>query len=103
MSFNLADGVTKEILNAKTMEISADVEKMNAEIQKMIIRIEDSSQYWQGDAAESIRTKMNEQVDLLNEMMERLGTYPEKVQNLAGITEKANAETEEVKTDIVMN
>ncbi len=102
MSFNLADGVTKEILNAKTMEISADVEKMNAEIQKMIIRIEDSSRYWSGDAAESIRTKMNEQVELLNEMMKRLGTYPETVQNMAGITETANAETEEVKTDIVM-
>jgi len=106
MAFSLALGVTPESLKSKSSDVTADIDDMNNEIQILISEVQETSQYWLGDAGTAERTKMDENVDALNALITRLRTYPSRLLTMAGIYE--NAESDNVttaaatKTDIVM-
>ena len=106
MAFSLALGVTPESLKSKSEEVSTDIENMNTEIQALITEVSETSQYWLGDAGNAERLKMEENVDTLNAIIERLRTYPPRLMQMAGIYETAESDNvataSATKTDIVM-
>ncbi len=106
MAFSLALGVTPESLKSKSTEVSADIDDMNTEIQILISEVQETSQYWLGDAGSAERSKMEENIDALNTLITRLRTYPSRLLTMAGIYETAEddniATASATKTDIVM-
>ena len=106
MAFSLALGVTPESLKDKSTQVSSDIDEMNTEIQILISEIQETSPYWLGDAGTAERSKMDENIDALNALIERLRTYPSRLLTMAGIYETAEndniATASATKTDIVM-
>ena len=89
MAFSLALGVTPELLKSKSGEVSADIETMAAAIRVMDSEINGTGSYWRGDAGEQQRRKFNDHVAEINQLMERLRTYPTRILQMAGIYETA--------------
>ncbi len=106
MAFSLELGVTPEQLKAQASVISDDISAMSANIQSMSNEINGMSGYWKGDAGELQRRRFEESVSEMNRLMERLGSYPTRILQMAGIYEEAEHTSttiaESTKTDIQM-
>lgn len=105
-TITLALGVTPELLKDKSTVVKSDIATMEKEIGKLIEKIRGTSSYWKGEAADAERAKMEDTVPILDAMIKRLYTYPEKLQDIAGVYEGAEtanlATASATKTDIEM-
>ena len=105
-TITLALGVTPEKLKEKSTVVRSDISTMESEINKLIDRIKATSSYWKGEAGNAQRAKMEESVPVLNAMIQRLNSYPDKLETIAGIYTKAEtqnlATASATKTDIFM-
>ena len=106
MAFSLALGVTPELLKAKSSEVSADIDGMKAALETIRSEMEGTRDYWKGDAGEQHRRKFEDHLEEINQLVQRLYTYPERILRMAGIYEEAEsfnaALAESLATDIEM-
>lgn len=107
MAFSLALGVTTEMMKSKASEVTTDIENMRKNVLNMDARIRETGGYWKGDAGNMQRREFESHMNELNQMYERLKTYPSRILQMAGIYEEAEESATQTaastRTDIAMS
>ena len=107
MAIQLRLGVTPESLQAKASDVEADITAMEADVKNLTSQIDETGGYWKGEAGDLQRKQYYEHLEELNQMFERLRTYPTRILQMAGIyqaVEDSNVQiAASTTTDIVMS
>ncbi|MCR4596566.1 MAG: WXG100 family type VII secretion target [Lachnospiraceae bacterium] len=98
--------VTPEELRTQKQVIDNDLDNIGKDIQGITDEINGTSKYWLGEAGDKQRNDYNDSLTKIQQMLQRLATYPERLMQMAGIYETAetdNTQTaSQLKTDITM-
>ena len=106
MAFSLALGVTPELLKQKAIDVANDVDDMKTSIRNMYEEVMRTDRYWKGEAGEMERKKFTDNVDQINQIMDRMADYAPRITQIAGFYKDAEEFNKNraagLKTDIEM-
>lgn len=92
--------VKPEDLYAKSQVVSAKVQEMRQIFINLESSLDKISRYWLGEAAEAYRIKYNEQKDSIEQILNRLGEYPDKLNEIAQRYVQVETEIENIITEL---
>lgn len=94
MAFSLALGVTPELLKTKANEVQNEVDGMESDFQSLFDAIDQTRDFWIGDAGNLYRRNYTDKQKDINRVMERMQSYPTRILQMAGIYEEAEEQNE---------
>ncbi len=77
--------VTPEVLKAKAQEITTQINKIQADWNKVSTLVENSKSYWEGEASEVHRKLKKEMDDDVVRIIKRLKEHPDDLLKMADI------------------
>ncbi len=106
MAISITLRVTPEQLKTQKNVVQSDLNNIRNDINQITNEIMGTSGYWQGEAARKQRTDYEDSKQKINNMLDRLQTYPDRILQMAGLYESAedvNVQTaSQLETDIKM-
>ncbi len=85
MAIQIELKVTTESLQAKASDVEADISAMEADVRNLTSQIDETGGYWKGEAGDLQRKQYHEHLEELDQMFQRLRTYPTRILQMAGI------------------
>lgn len=92
MAITATLNVTPELLRSKTRDISAALEMIEADLDRLKDLVNNTSTYWKGDAGNAFRGKYEDNLSRIEKVLLNHREYPVKVLTMAGEYENAEAE-----------
>lgn len=87
--------VKPEVLKNKAQSITADINTIEGDINKLTDTIIGTRKYWQGDASDKHTNNYNELKDDLTRIIKRLKEHPTDLEKMAGIYEDTEKKLQE--------
>ncbi len=104
MAINISLRVTPEQLRTQKQVIDSDLTNIRNDITQITNEIMGTRAYWLGEAGNKQRNDYEDSQQKINSMLDRLGTYPTRVLQMAGIYEESethNTQTaSQLKADV---
>lgn len=79
--------VTPEELKAQSNKVSTDIENVKNDIEQLKQIVKNTDAYWLGEAGNHARTNFEAGYPEMDKAVTRLGTYPTRLLQMAGIYE----------------
>lgn len=98
--------VTTERLTEISQNIDGSIQKLRTDMEKMGNEVQQSSNYWEGEAGETCRMAFREFNDEIETMLARLNEHVVDLQKIAGIYEQSEttslSEADALPEDVII-
>ncbi|SFB82434.1 hypothetical protein [Butyrivibrio sp. YAB3001] len=85
MAIEITLNVSTDRLKVQKGYIDTDINNMRNDIMQLTNKINDTSGYWNGEAGNKQRADYTDKLGKITSMLDRLGTYPDRIMTMAGI------------------
>ena len=89
MAISISLRVTPEQLRTQKQVIDSDLYNLRNDINQITNEVTGTSSYWLGEAGNKQRSDYEDSMQKINSMLDRLGTYPTRILQMAGIYEES--------------
>ena len=91
MAITISLRVTPAQLKTQKQVIDSDIVNIKNDIAQITNEIMGTSSYWLGEAGNKQRTDYEDSRQKIDSMIERLGTYPTRILQMAGLYEESES------------